>query len=161
MNISEISYCRGVTLVTLRNVPFDSAVIGALFTAIAEGGVNVDMISQTAPLGQSISVAFTVAQDALNTLLPVVNGFKAEHPALNLELSPGMTKLNFYDADMVNTPGVAASVFSVLGAEGVSVTMITTSVLDISLLVPEHQEEMALKACASAYGVEPWEASFS
>lgn len=161
MNISNLSFCQGVTLVTLRNVPCDSGVIGAIFTTIAENGINVDMISQTAPLGQAISVAFTIPQDALSQLLPVVNGFKPKCPDLTIELAPGMTKLNFYDENMVNTPGVAANVFSVLARGHIRVTMITTSTVDISLLVPEHQEVEALALCREEYGLEPEELPFS
>ena len=158
MNISSVSYCRDIVLVTLRNVPCDSRIIGELLTAISEGGVNIDMISQTAPLGGAISVAFTVAQESVNALMPLVNGFKADYPELNMELAPGMTKLNFYDADMVNTPGVAAHVFTTLA--GIRVNMITTSTVDISLLVPSHQEDEALALCRDAYGIEPAELPF-
>ena len=161
MNISSISFCRGVCLVTLRNVPCDSAVIGEIFTSISENGVNVDMISQTAPRGSTIDLAFTIAQDAMNQLMPVVNGFKARLPELNLEMSMGMTKLNFYDENMVNTPGVAAHVFSTLAQGGIRVIMITTSTVDISLLVQEHEEDTALSLCREAYSVTPEELPFS
>lgn len=161
MNISNISYCRNVALVTLRNVPCDSAVIGSLFTAISEGGVNVDMISQTAPRGATIDLAFTIAHDAMGQLLPIVNGFKTRLPNLNLEMAMGMTKLNFYDENMVNTPGVAAHVFTTLSESSVRVTMITTSTVDISLLVQEAEENTALELCRKTYGVEPEELPFS
>ena len=161
MNISNITYCRNIALITLRNVPCDSSVIGEIFTAISEHGINVDMISQTAPLGEKISVAFTIALDAMGRLLPVINGFKSDIPELNLEAAAGMMKFNFYDENMVNTPGVAAHVFSTLGQKSVRVTMITTSTVDISLLVGEHDEDSAISLCREAYGVEPTEVPFS
>ena len=160
MNISSISYCHNVVLVTLRNVPFESRIIGEIFTTISEHAINVDMISQTAPLGQTISVAFTVSSEAIGDLMPVINSFKPKYPNLNMELSAGMTKINFYDENMVNTPGVAAHIFTTLSAASVSVTMITTSTVDISLLIPEHQEDTALSLCKQAYHVEPEEVLF-
>ena len=161
MNISSITYCRNIALITLRNVPFESGVIGEIFTAISDNGVNVDMISQTAPLGSAISVAFTVSMESMGRLIPVVNGLKATCPELTMEASAGMTKLNFYDEDMVNTPGVAAHVFTTMARGPVPVTMITTSTVDISLLVQEHNEDIALSLCRETYHVSPEEVDFN
>ena len=77
-----------------------------------------------------------------------------------MELTAGMTKLNFSDGGMVHTPGVAAGVFSALSAAGVTATMITTSTVDISILIPAHQQEAALGLCQSAFGTVPQEADF-
>ena len=159
-NISKITYCRGIALVTLRNVPGDSRIIGDILTTIASNGVNVDMISQTAPQGNLISVAFTISMDSMGRLLPVINSLKQEYPDLNLDLTAGMTKFNFFDDNMVNTPGVAANVFSLLGAQSIQITMITTSTVDISILVLDHSEEQVLELCRKSYGIEPEEIPF-
>ncbi len=160
-NISNIIYCRNVVLVTLHNVPSDSGIIAEILTTIARSDINVDMISQTAPLGETISVAFTISLESMGKLRPVVNGVKPRYPELHLELAAGMTKLNFYDANMVNTPGVAADVFATLAKRSIRVTMITTSTVDISILIPEHEEDPALSLCREVYGVEPTEVEFS
>lgn len=160
-NISTITYCQNIALVTLRNVPCESKFIGEILTAISRGGVNVDMISQTAPQGQTISIAFTISMDAMGAFLPIINGLKPKYPDLSMELSAGMTKVNFYDENMVSTPGVAAQVFSLLAEGNILVTMITTSTVDISILIPAHAEDAALRLCRETYGVEPEETPFS
>ena len=103
MNIAHVTYCENVALVTLRNVPSEGTLIADIFTAISDGGINVDMISQTAPQGGAISLAFTVSTDSVGALLPILNGFKPATPALGVELTAGMTKLNFSDEGMVHT----------------------------------------------------------
>lgn len=160
-NTSNVTYCRNIALVTLRNVPCESKIIGEILTAISQHGINVDMISQTAPLGQTISIAFTVSVDTVGELMPVVNSFKPKYPELNMELSAGMTKVNFFDSNMVSTPGVAAQVFTMLSEGNVTVTMITTSTVDISVLIPEHEEDAALNLCRQTYVIEPEELHFS
>ena len=82
------------------------------------------------------------------------------HSELKPEVLNGAAKINFYDEDMVNTPGVAAKVFSVLSQGGIQVYMITTSTLDISILVMEHELETALELCQKAFGVKAEEVSF-
>ncbi len=157
--ISNITYCHNIALVTLPEVPCDSQIIGEILTAISENGVNVDMISQTAPQGGNISIAFSISMDAMGTLLPVINALKPKYPSLKCEISGGMSKLNFYDANMVNTPGVAARVFSLLSE--VQVIMITTSTVDISILVQDHELDRALELCAETMGIQAEEVPFS
>ncbi len=160
-NISHIIYCPNIALVTLRNVPFESSIVAEILTAISDNQVNVDMISQTSPLGGNISVAFTISMETMGNLMPVINRLKPRYPELHLEITPGMTKLNFYDANMVNTPGVAANVFSTLARRNIPVTMVTTSTVDISILIPEHAEDTAFALCQETYGIFPEEVAFS
>jgi aspartokinase len=156
--ISNITYCQNIALVTLPQVPCDSQIIGEILTAISASGVNVDMISQTAPQGGNISIAFSISMDAMGALLPVINALKPKYPTLKCEISGGMSKVNFYDADMVNTPGVAAKVFTLLSQ--VQVIMITTSTVDISILVREHELDHALALCEETLGIQAEEVAF-
>ena len=91
MHIATITYCENVALVTLRNVASEGLLIGEIFTAISGHGINVDMISQTAPQGGTISLAFTVSTESVAQLLPILNGFKPAAPELGVELTAGMT----------------------------------------------------------------------
>ena len=158
--ITKITHCPNIALVTLPEVPSDSRITAEILTAISDAGVNVDMISQTAPQGGTISLAFSISMDSMAQLLPVINSLKPLHPGLKCEISGGMNKINFYDANMVNTPGVAARVFSALAGSGVQVVMITTSTVDISILVQDHEIEEALALCAKTFGTEPEEVPF-
>jgi aspartokinase len=158
--ITKITYCPNIALVTLPAVPDDSKIVAEIFTSISNNGINVDMISQTAPQGGTISIAFSISMDSMAQLLPVINSLKPLHPGLKCEINGGMSKINFYDADMVNTPGVAARVFAALADGDIRVVMITTSTVDISLLVQEHDATEALTLCGKAFGVEPEEVPF-
>lgn len=158
--MTSITYCQNIALVTLRNVPSESNCISEIFTAISASGINVDMISQTAPLGKNISIAFTISMDAMGALMPLVNSFKPKYPELSMELSPGMTKINFFDQDMVTTPGVAAGVFTAFAEANLVMTMITTSTVDISVLISAALEDAAIEQCRKVYDVEPEESPF-
>jgi aspartokinase len=158
--ISKIIYCPNITLVTLPTVAHDSQMISTILTTISDNGINVDMISQSAPQGSDISISFTISSDTMGALLPIVNSLKPQFPELRPEVLNGAAKINFYDADMVNTPGVAAKVFSVLSESGIQVYMITTSTVDISILVLEHDLDAALEICREKFGVTPEEVSF-
>ncbi len=157
--ISRISYCSHVTLVTFASLPCSSAAIADVLSTFSNAGVNVDMISQTAPQGGAIRLSFTVSDEVLSTALPLMGVLKQRYPDCTTELLPGNGKLAFYDPDMVRTPGVAANVFSLLSQAGIQIMLITTSDVDISLLVNEHEMDRAGDILRTAYGIDLVEAT--
>lgn len=154
--ISKITYAHDITLVTLSALPCDSKAIANVLTAMSNAEVNVDMISQTAPQGGTIRLSFSLSDSALSSALAVLG----ENPEVKPEILPGNCKVALYDANMVNTPGVAAKVFTLLAEAGIQVILVTTSEVDISLLVSEHDLPDALAIMREAYGVEPIQAEF-
>ena len=153
--IRKITYQTGVSLVSLTQAPSDSRSVAEVLTALAEDGIVIDMISQTAPRGSFISVSFSLADQVLPRALSVLAKQRTQYTQLQSEVLPGNCKIAFYDEDMVETPGVAARVFSVLADAGVQVMLITTSEVDISILVSAHDLPRALEAVCGAFGVEP------
>ena len=63
--ISKITVTDNVSLVSFEYLPADGKSVARLLSAVANGGVNVDMISQSAPCSHSVSPAFTIAGDDL------------------------------------------------------------------------------------------------
>lgn len=159
-NITKITYTNDITLISLGALPGDSKAVSSVLTAFAEEGVNVDMISQTAPMGGVIRLSFTISDESLASALSVLGKIRAQHASVTPEILPGNCKIAFYDENMVHTPGVAAKVFSLLSDAGVEVMLITTSDVDISLLVPAHMLTDALGALSGAFGIEAQETAF-
>ena len=154
--ITQITYADDITLITLSSLPCDSQAVADVLTAMSDGGINVDMISQTAPQGGTIRLSFTLSDASLGTALSGLS----KNPTVKPEILPGNCKIALYDENMVNTPGVAAKVFSVLAEAGVQVSLVTTSEVDISILVSEHSLPDALAAMRQAYSVEPTQNEF-
>ena len=117
-------------------------------------------IQQTAPQGGTIRLSFSLSDSALSSALAVLGKIRGENPEVKPEILPGNCKVALYDANMVNTPGVAAKVFTLLAEAGIQVILVTTSEVDISLLVSEHDLPDALAIMREAYGVEPIQAEF-
>lgn len=158
--ITKITYASDVTLITLSSLPCDSRAVAAVLTALADNSINVDMISQTAPQGGTIRLSFTIADSTLADALAVLANLRKENPAISPEILPGNCKLAFYDENMVQTPGVAAKVFSQLSQAGIQIMLITTSEVDISILVSGHDLSDALTVMCENFNVEPLETSF-
>ncbi|MCD7803496.1 MAG: ACT domain-containing protein [Clostridiales bacterium] len=158
--ITKIAYATDVTLITLSSLPSDSRTVASVLTALSDNGVNVDMISQTAPQGGSIRLSFTISDASLAVALSVLAKLRQENPAISPEILPGNCKLAFYDENMVQTPGVAAKLFALLSQADIQVMLITTSEVDISILVNGHNLSDALTLMCENYNVEPVETCF-
>lgn len=158
--IKQITYASDVTLITLSSLPCDSRAVASVLTALSDSGVNVDMISQTAPQGGSIRLSFTISDTSLADALAVLARVRQENPDISPEILPGNAKLAFYDPNMVHTPGVAAQVFSLLSEADIQIMLVTTSEVDISILVNGHYLPDALTVMGETYDVEPEESSF-
>lgn len=135
--ITQISTCEDVALITLRNSPDDLKFIARVFRMIADKGINVDMISQTAPLGGCIDLSFTVSGEDLGGVLEVFAVLRGEYPDLKSDISSGNCKLSIYGESMRDLPGVAAHAFELIATRNVDIRLITTSEIDISVLLPK------------------------
>lgn len=159
-NISKITYTNDLTLISLSALPCDSRAVADVLGACAEQGINVDMISQTAPKGGKLSLSFSISDESLADALTVLGQLRATHASISPEILPGNCKLAFYDENMVHTPGVAARVFSLLSGVGVEVMLVTTSDCDISMLVPAHMLSDALRVLSEHFQLTPVQVAF-
>ena len=66
-------------------------------------------------------------------------------------ISGGYAKINLFGEDMVTSCGVAARALSALAENSIEISLITTSDLDISLLVHESDVDTAIKALNKAF----------
>jgi aspartate kinase len=55
---------------------------------------------------------------------------------------------------MKTNPGVAATMFETLAAEGVNIEMISTSTIRVSCVVAQHDVERAVRALHAAFELE-------
>lgn len=142
---TKITTTMDITLVTLQNCPSELKFIADVFQKIGELDVDVDMISLAPAHGAYTAVSFTIADNDLDKVL----SFTSElHEKANVKaiVSSGNCKISVYDAGMQNAPGVAAEVFQVAAGVQTDIRLITTSEVDISLLVTAADFPETLRA---------------
>lgn len=152
-NVTNISVREDVALITLRNSPAAMTYISKVFKMISDSGVNVDMISQTAPVGGSTNLSFSINGDDVGKVLELFAKLRSEKPELKTDISAGNCKISVFGEAMRNIPGVAAKTFDIIADLGIDVRLITTSEVDISILVPKADFETAHEALLKAYSL--------
>ncbi len=152
MKISHtISITEDVTLITLSDSPADIHFISSIFDCIAEAGISVDMIAQSAPIGDRTSLSFTVSDDDMRKALDVVSSLRVSHPSLRPNVSSGNVKVSVYSEQMRTQPGIASKVFSAAASSNVDIRLVTTSEVDISLLITRPEAETLSEAVNAAF----------
>lgn len=145
-----VSITENVTLVSLNDSPADIKIISRIFKLLSEAGVDVDMISQIPPHANVPYLSFTVNDDDLTKVFEVAAKLREETPELKLGISSGNSKISVFGEDMRSCPGVAAKVFTAVAKTNEDVRMITTSEVDISLLVYSHGSNAVVSAIKKA-----------
>ena len=148
-----ISTVDNITLVTLQDFPANVASISKVFEAISQCGINIDMISQSAPIGESANVSFTVQSEDLVRALAIIQRFREQHPSVRPIVSSGNCKVQLYGEEMRSMPGVAARAFSVVSSITNEIMLISTSEVDISILIAQHELSSVLEALKQHYGI--------
>ena len=152
--ITKMTLTEDVTLITLRNAPSELSFISQVFSHIAQKGVNVDMISQTAPLGGKIILSFTISDENLGDILGIFASLRVKYPEIKTDISGSNYKISLFGDQMRYMPGVAAKVFETIATMNVDVIIITTSEIDISLLIPKADYQSFSNAFESSFGMK-------
>lgn len=152
--VTRIDVFEGVALVSFKKIPLDTGLLADIFRQFGDSGVNLDMISQTSPISDRVSVSFTCYGADMVKVLAVSKGLRESHPELLPMVSSGNGKLYLFGEEMRSTPGVFARVMDCLNRAGVEPQLVTTSEVDISLLVADARLDEAYAALKAAFAVE-------
>ena len=140
-----INVVEDVTLISLLESPADITMISRVFEKIAQAGIDVDMISQS-PHGKNSTLSFTVSGEDFGRILEISSKMRELNPNLKFSVSSGNCKISVFSEAMRGCPGYSAKIFSALSKEETDIRMITTSEVDISLLITESDKDNALEA---------------
>lgn len=146
-----ITVTEDITLITLQNCPADIRFIDSVFEQIAKNGINVDMISITPPQGSCTNLSFTVNDELLGEILEYTASLREQAREVKAIVSSGNCKISIRDEEMENEPGVAAAVFAAVAAVNADIRIITTSEIQISLLITKADANIAAKAIRTVF----------
>ena len=149
--IQNISVVEDVTLVSLNDSPADMNTISKIFDMISTNNIDVDMISQTPPHSNKPHLSFTVSGDDLGKILELSAKIRDLYPDVKLSVSNGNCKISVFGEAMKGQPGVAAKVFAAAAKANTDIIMITTSEVDISMLVPQSDLTATLESIKGAF----------
>jgi aspartate kinase len=132
--------------ITIEDVPDRPGIAAAIFRALADDGVNVDMIVQNVSHAGKTDVSFTAPKTDRGRITALMDRLVEEIGAARYQLDDGVAKVSLVGAGMKSHPGVAAGMFEALRDEGINIEMISTSSIRISCVIRAEAAERAVKA---------------
>lgn len=153
--VSGIAYSKDEAKVTLVKVADKPGVAAAIFGALSQDNVNVDMIVQNmSDDGKHTDITFTVSNDDLEKAMGVVKSLKGEIDFANIKGATDLVKISVIGSGMRSHAGVASTMFKSLAERGINIQVITTSEIKVSILIDAEYTELAVRALHTAYGLD-------
>jgi aspartate kinase len=142
--ISGVALDADEAKVTLGGVPDRPGVAAAVFRAIADDGISIDMIVQNVSHAGATDLSFTAPRADVPRVRAVMERVVADIGAEGFTVDDDIAKVSLVGAGMKTHPGVAADMFDALAEEGINIEMISTSPIRISCVVRRADGERAL-----------------
>ncbi len=140
-------------MVSLKNVPYDTNITAQFFSNLAQKSINIDMISQTAPVYGAINISFSAPIEDLPVLRNILYNFMEKYPQVEMDINKEVSKLSVVGSGMKSQAGVASKFFNTLENNNVPIMMITTSEIRISCVIPSELKDTAVMATADAFNL--------
>ncbi|MET9349618.1 aspartate kinase [Streptomyces termitum] len=154
--ISGVAHDTSEAKITVVGVPDKPGEAAAIFRAVADAEINIDMIVQ------NVSAASTGLTD-ISFTLPKAEGRKAIDALEKAKGAIGFDSLRYDDqigkislvgAGMKTNPGVTADFFRALSDAGVNIELISTSEIRISVVTRADDVNEAVRAVHTAFGLD-------
>ncbi len=148
--VSKITCADDMILISIAEA--DMACMAKTLQELAQAGVVVDMISQSAPTGGNIHFSFTASNTYLSTALQALgtDGKMSTHKPM---ISGGYAKIYLFGEEMIHSIGVAARALQELEAANIDIHLITTSDLDISILIHQENVDVATEVLSRCFSL--------
>lgn len=146
--IRGVAHDLKVAKVAVIGVPDNPGTAHAIFSALAEGSVDVDMIVQSVRNSEDniTDMVFTVSLDDVPTAKKIVEDVARKLKAMGVEVDEDAAKVSIVGAGMLGSPGIAARMFGALSKANVNIEIISTSEISISCLIKGSQLKEAANA---------------
>jgi aspartate kinase len=151
--ITGVAHDRSQAKITVVGVPDKPGEAAAIFRAVADAQINIDMIVQnvSAAATSLTDVSFTLprgeGQTAMTSLARLQDSIGFE----SLQYDDSVGKVSIVGAGMSTSPGISARFFEALSDAGVNIEMISTSEIRVSVVVAETQVQDAVRAAHQAF----------
>jgi len=152
--VSGVAFDRNQAKVTMIDVPDRPGVAAKIFGALADQGVNVDMIIQSAPEKGMNDISFTVNRTDAKKALLILDRVKAQLKAREVRCDQNVAKVSIVGVGMRSHPGVAAKMFRTFAEGGINIDMISTSEIKVACIIREADGDKAVRIAHKAFGLE-------
>jgi len=142
--IAGIAKDTNTTLVEVIGLKDEPGKAFQLFRLLSNAKINVDIILQSSGCGVRKDIVFTIPRADQEKTLVSLEEHKDALGYERIAVDQDVAKVSIVGAGMASTPGVAARMFEALADAKININMISTSEINISVLVAADQADRAM-----------------
>jgi aspartate kinase len=153
--ITGVAHDRSEAKITVVGVPDKPGQAAALFRAVADAEINIDMIVQNVSVAATArtDISFTLPKSDGPTGMATLQKVQAAIGFESLLYDDHVGKVSLIGAGMRSHPGVSARFFGALADSGINVELISTSEIRISVLVRDTDLDLAVRSVHDAFSL--------
>lgn len=151
--VSGVALDRTQTRVTVGDLPDTPQAISAIFDALGDAGVSVDMIVKNLAKGVA-NLTFSVVTDQVQRAEKVIGDVLKRLGTGTFRSSGEIAKVSIVGVGMTSHPGVAGTLFRALSDANINSELITTSEIKISVAVAPERADEAVRVIHTAFGLD-------
>ncbi|MDR1377927.1 MAG: aspartate kinase [Synergistaceae bacterium] len=152
--VTGVTVARGQMKFLIKRIRGNGDMLSEIFQALASAGANLDMISTAGDDELSFLTLSVMGSDA-NAVIQAVSGYMKKNGEEGWSIGPGVpvAKVSVVGDGMNAVTGVAGRVLLALRAKDIAILGISTSDINISVLVEESQADAAVALLAEAFAL--------
>lgn len=139
--------------VTITRLPDQPGIAAKVFTAVANGGILVDMIIQNAAQDGKANISFTVPADDVQQTVQILEDTLKDREGVQIFSDTNIGKLSVSGIGLRSHTDVGSRMFRALAENSINVQMVNTSEIKVSVVVAGNESEKALRALRLVFDV--------
>jgi len=151
--VAGIVHDLDVSRITLTGIRTGPGTMSRIFKPLAEVGLSVDVIVESAPKQGSSDVAFTVGRAYFAKARQLASEV-AKSLGGEVEGEEELGKVSVVGTGMFNRPGYAARMFDALGRTGIPIRMVSTSEIQVTCVIPAERVAEAVRCLHEDFELE-------
>lgn len=152
--VSGVTHDLSEAKFTIRDVPDTAGVAATVFGAMADANLAVDMIIQNLSEQGYTDISFTSPKADVARTEEVMRKIVEDLGARELIVADNIAKVSIIGAGMKVNSGVAAKMFRTLADGDINISMISTSDIRTSVVIPADEAERAVRLLHTAFGLD-------
>jgi len=152
--VNAVTHDTSEAKVTVSGVSDQPGVAAQMFTALAEAGVNVDMIVQNVSDHGRTDISFTCPHADAERATELIATLSGTVGYAGCGYDHDIGRVSVIGAGMKSNPGVAAKMFQVLADNDINIEMISTSAIRISCVIQQSKVERAVEVLHTAFDLD-------
>ena len=148
MVIRGITKDTNISLISIIGVNNNPGEAFKVFSKLANNNIDVDIIIQSIGRDENKDIVFSVAKDKCEETLKILEETISDAKIIT---NDNLAKVSIVGAGMISHPGTASKMFEALYDSNINIQMISTSEINISVLIDLKDADKAVSAIHDSF----------